>query len=83
MKKFRCQIRPYTVPPKLAHGRPFLRDRGCDSKTSNNSKTKHCLVDSKPTDDNGQVTMPIIAETHLYQVATFQHILLIKVNHES
>ncbi|KAJ0881149.1 hypothetical protein HanRHA438_Chr10g0471201 [Helianthus annuus] len=27
-ENFRCQIRPYTIPPKLAHGRLFLRDRG-------------------------------------------------------
>ncbi|KAJ0938784.1 hypothetical protein HanRHA438_Chr02g0053671 [Helianthus annuus] len=24
MKIFRCQIRQYAIPPKLAHGRPFL-----------------------------------------------------------
>ena len=23
-EKFRCQIRQYAIPPKLAHGRPFL-----------------------------------------------------------
>ncbi|KAJ0639877.1 hypothetical protein HanLR1_Chr16g0608721 [Helianthus annuus] len=29
-EKFRCQIRPYAIPLKLAHGRPFpgIRDRG-------------------------------------------------------
>ncbi|KAM0027687.1 hypothetical protein Hdeb2414_s0019g00543071 [Helianthus debilis subsp. tardiflorus] len=24
MKNFRCQIRQYVIPPKLAHGRLFL-----------------------------------------------------------
>ncbi|MFS7940117.1 hypothetical protein Hanom_Chr05g00459911 [Helianthus anomalus] len=32
---FRCQIRQYPIPPKLAYGRPFLclyqSDGGCDT----------------------------------------------------
>ncbi|KAJ0535396.1 hypothetical protein HanIR_Chr09g0430231 [Helianthus annuus] len=27
-EKFRCQIKQYTIPPKLVHDRPLLRDRG-------------------------------------------------------